>query len=168
MECEWKGVGLAFLQPFLPGRRGGQRMRWLDSVTNPTDMNFSNLWEIVEDRGNWRATIHGNTKSQTRLSKWTTTTEAVWDVQSAWPQPCAQAQGTETREDTPNPGLASKTHTKTKKNTASRHFPGVQWLRISLPMQGTQVRSLVRESKVPHTTTRENPERGNKEPEGCN
>ena len=55
-------------------RRGQQRMRWLDSTTNSVDMNLSKLQEIVEDRGDWSATIHGDTKSRTWLSNWTTTT----------------------------------------------------------------------------------------------
>ena len=46
-------------------RRGQQSMRWLDSITNSTDMNLSKLQEIVEDRGAWHATIHGATKSWT-------------------------------------------------------------------------------------------------------
>jgi len=49
-------------------RRGQQRMRWLDSITNSTDMNLSKLQKTVEDRGVWRATVHGVAKSQTRLS----------------------------------------------------------------------------------------------------
>ena len=48
--------------------RGQKRMRWLDSITNSMHMNLSNLWEIVEDRGAWPATVHGVTKRWTRLS----------------------------------------------------------------------------------------------------
>ena len=45
-------------------RRGWQRMRWLASITNSMDMNFSKLREIVEDRGAWCAIVHGVVKSQ--------------------------------------------------------------------------------------------------------
>ena len=49
-------------------RKGQQRMRWLDSITNSIDMNLSKLWETVEEREAWRATVHGIAKRWTELS----------------------------------------------------------------------------------------------------
>ena len=58
-------------------RRGRQRMRWLDGITDTTDTSFSQLWESVKDREVWCAVVRGVTKSQTRLSGQTTNDESV-------------------------------------------------------------------------------------------
>ena len=61
-------------------RRGWQRMKWLDGITDSMDMSLSKLQEAVKDRGVWHAAAHGVVKSWTQLSNWTTTTTNVLGI----------------------------------------------------------------------------------------
>ena len=68
-------------------RRGQQRMRWLDSITDSMDMNFSKLQETVSHREAWHATVYGVTKSQTWLSDWTTHMWYLQCLELCFPNP---------------------------------------------------------------------------------
>ena len=117
-------------------RRGRQRMRWLDGITDLMNMSLSKLWELVMDRELWYAAVHGVSKSQIQLGDWT---ELI-------PENLTDSTYSRWEYHKPRPGLSPSLQMRKLRLRISLV---VQWLTLCPSIAVAQVLSLVRGAKIP-------------------